>query len=443
MRWLLALIIMVLAVGDTFGFEFGLAPGLSIKNALLYVAFGMLVLQRIVSGRPKGDLVQLQLMFGLLVFYAIASVLFDGLALQLEGYEIIPQMIALKSTLFDHLIFFLTFFYATEKLEDGEFLIKVMAFAIAASSIATIASVNGIAPIVDVQYGNNDDFEGGRIHGVFGHANETGTLLVAMIPMYIALVENASGLFWRLVWLLCLASVAVMLLMTGSRGAMVGLLLGGGIATFLSRRYFSRKRVMFWWISAAIVLVPAAIYFAGSALEMLAARVATQTSGEVGNASSGRTDLWLDGIAALVDSPWTLFTGFGWGMWEHHKFIYESHNTYLWIWFELGLVGLLCFVAVLVGSTVRAAQAAQSTDGRPRAYLVAYVIGASALMVAILFCNLYKPWLYFWPLAAICMRIAVLPKLDAAGRQVERIPRAPPKWATRTPASPGYSARRV
>ena len=58
-------------------------------------------------------------------------------------------------------------------------------------------------------------------------------------------------------------------------------------------------------------------------------------------ASSGRTEIWLNLLATMFASPITFITGFGWDVYWSMPFRFSPHNHYLALWFNLGLVGLV------------------------------------------------------------------------------------------------------
>src|SRR5690606_29926693 len=179
----------------------------------------------------------------------------------------------------------------------------------------TITNAWGLTNIGPMRIGNDDDVEGGRIFGYFGHANETGTLLVTLIPAYIAMAANARGAT-RIAWTAGLLAVAVMLVLTGSRGAMVGLALGGGMAVYAWRRHFDRRRLRQWIVMTTLVMVPLMLVIAWPSIRILIDRITHQAGGDLGDMSSGRTQLWGEAFNAMIDNPWTFITGFGWGGWD-------------------------------------------------------------------------------------------------------------------------------
>lgn len=431
MRTMLLVIVGILAASDILGVDFGLAPGLSVKNAVLYLGFGVLLLQRAVTNTPRLQLVWLQAVFLLLILYAAGSVVLNIIVLEIPGFRLLPQIITLKTQLIDRFIVFLLFFYVARTEADVRTVLAVLLGAIALGCLFTVTNVMGLTSIGTTEYGHENEFEGGRIYGYFGHANETGTLLVTLIPACIMMVESARG--WsRAAWLGAVAAMALMLLMTGSRGSMVGLLVGGGAVLLAYRRHLERKRVQRWVLLTVTVLVPVMLVVGWQFVQMLADRIAIQASGPMGHVSSGRTELWVDALEAMLESPWTALTGFGWGGWDNQNFSYVAHNNYLAYWFDLGLPGLIGLMCLLVGTMLVARRAVVVAQPGARGHLIAFIAGMASLLVALAFLNLYSPWAYIWAYIGLMMRYALIvgprpqPAPAVIGNRSPGAPIAPP-----------------
>ena len=80
MRYLLALLIFFLTTIDVFGWTLSLAPGLSVKNAILYLIMLALAARIVVRGGIRLELPQVHLWFGVLIAYATLTWLAAGLA---------------------------------------------------------------------------------------------------------------------------------------------------------------------------------------------------------------------------------------------------------------------------------------------------------------------------------------------------------------------------
>lgn len=407
MRALLIVIVLVHALGDILGQDFNITMGLSLKNLFMYLAFGLLLMQYAIFRRPELKLLWLQGTFLAITLYAVASVVINIAVLEIPNYTLAPQVISFKTQLFDRFVVFVLFLNLARTEEDVRQVLSVLLGVIALGCALTITNAWGLTSIGPMRIGNDDDVEGGRIFGYFGHANETGTLLVTLIPAYIAMAENARGAT-RLAWIAGLLAVAVMLVLTGSRGAMVGLALGGGMAVYAWRRHFDRRRLRQWIVMTTLVMVPLMLVIAWPSIRILIDRITHQAGGDLGDMSSGRTQLWGEAFNAMIDNPWTFITGFGWGGWDNHNFRYVAHNSYLSYWFDLGLPGLIGLIVVLAGALLVARRVVQAASPQAARLLIAFTISMSVLMVGLVFLNLTKPWPYLWAYIGLMLRLALL-----------------------------------
>jgi O-antigen ligase len=151
--------------------------------------------------------------------------------------------------------------------------------------------------------------------------------------------------------------------------------------------------------------------------------------------SGDRTSIWLQGINRMMDHPLTLLTGFGWDSYSVMGFFFATHNYYLLLWFELGVIGVLSYLAIIRGTILTARSAAEVAPAELRGYLVAFIFGICFVSVAIFFSLLFKPWLYIWAYIGVTMRLAAI--VTANARQAART--APP----RVPKPAGATSRRL
>jgi probable O-glycosylation ligase (exosortase A-associated) len=178
-----------------------------------------------------------------------------------------------------------------------------------------------------------------------GDANALGATLASALPIFLLLSFDRSIRWWRPL----AASGAVLLLvtqvLTGSRGALLGLLAALG---------------WLWWTSRlrlALLFVGLPVLVAGyfALPDQYKQRYASITHNEMDESSQGRIRAWTAGLHMVVDRP--LFgvgihcfgiahaTGFSAG----RKSWLEAHNLYIQVLAELGLVGAVAFFAFLYG----------------------------------------------------------------------------------------------
>jgi O-antigen ligase len=419
LRYLLALLILVFGVSDVMGWSMSLAQGLSVKNAMLYLLMLGLAIRFVVRGGLRLELRSVYLWYGVLIVYAMLTWLTAGIIIQYQSYELLAGAIDLKTNLVDNLILLTLYLYGTRNSREAEFLLKWVLIVVAAANLIAIGNVGGLWSIGTTQVGNEGNLVS-RVYGAFGHANETAALIVCLLPAYVALAMS-SGFFSRVFWALCAVTGVALLILTGSRGGIVALLASAAIGSYLSRRLISFHRAAAFAlpIGAVVIAVVAvvSIKFGDVLTQRMYQLVLDPTA-----SGDDRTSIWMPIVSMMSAHPITLLTGFGWSVYNVMGFQYAAHNQYLMLWFELGVVGVLSWLMIMIQTLVVAKRAADVSQGRTQRYMIAFLYGVSGLLVAVFFGLLFHPWPYIWIYIGVSMRIAVaaLESSRATSSRVER-----------------------
>lgn len=425
MAWLIALMVATLTAGDILGLEMSLAPGLSVKNAFLYLIAFALIFRRALAGGEPVRYVSIHVAFFVLIGYATLSWLATAFVIRYPGYHWLEGAISLKSRMFDPALMLFTALYGLKDIKDVWLVLKCVLGGVALANVATLLDVSGI-----VRFGmrvGDSGGEEGRVFGAFGHANDTGALIVCLLPGMLAATAASHGAR-RLLWLAgALASVMV-LLMTVSRGAFVGLAAGGFIAAILCRKYVPFERFVLLWIGLAVLGLLAALIaslmdpqIAGILSERL---LGTSRSIDITEASSGRTAIWAEALERMMQTPTSFLTGLGWYSYNVMPFRYAPHNYYLGLGFDLGIFAVGLVVTIFARCMLEAYRAVEQAPAALRAQLLAFVFGLMCLAVSIFFADLFKPWAYIWMYVGTILKGALLVQ---EGRATVAAPEAAPE----------------
>src|SRR5262245_59591474 len=124
MRVLFVLLIGALTVSDVFGLEMSLAPGLSVKNAFLYLIVFTMFFRTALSGLPAMRLPSVMIPFILLVGYSMVSWVVTSKVMHYTGYHPFDSLILLKNRMVDPAIMLFAVFYGITRPSDADFLFK-------------------------------------------------------------------------------------------------------------------------------------------------------------------------------------------------------------------------------------------------------------------------------------------------------------------------------
>jgi O-antigen ligase len=405
MRYLLALLIFVLTTIDVFGWTLSLAPGLSVKNAILYLIMLALATRIVVRGGMRLELPQIHLWFGVLIAYATLTWLAVGLAIRYESYTLVSSGIDLKALLLDNAVVFVLYLYGTRTLADAKFLLKCVLLAVAVANAIAIGNVAGLFQIGTTTVGIEGNLAG-RVFGAFGHANETAALIAFLLPAYVAAAFSSVGV-GRFFWALAGAISGTLLIMSGSRGGFTSLAFATIFGSYICRNLISWRRAAILTAILVAVAVPILAFVSVQFGDILTQRV-TELILSPGTSSDERVYIWRPIVDKMMANPITLITGFGWDTYEVMGFTYAVHNHYLWLWFELGIIGLFSYLMVITQLLITARRAAGIASDETARYLVAFIYSIVAISCALLFALLFRPWLYIWICSALAMRMAVI-----------------------------------
>jgi len=376
-----------------------ITTGLSAKNFIIYLIAMFLALRMVIARTSLVAAGPMQVAFLTQIVYAIFTWLIAGLVINYQGYDFIDSGIKLKSGLIDYYIFFLVFLFGVRTAEEGITVIKWILLGAVFANVATILDASGI-----INLGFQERIDG-RTQGALGESNQYAAYIILFIPAMIAAAVASRGLM-RLAWLGGALISAIAMVMTASRGGLVGAAVAIAVGAYLYRHLVSYSRIA-GWVLASLVLFVVVLSFSKYG-GLLTERVFGQTGDiDAVEASSGRTEIWANLFMTMYHVPITFITGFGWDVYWSFAFRFSPHNHYFAQWFNLGLVGLFASAYLLFSAIGRARRASLEADPAVRRQLIAFVIGATGLCAAVFFVELHEPWDYFWMYTGVVMRLAL------------------------------------
>lgn len=399
-QFLLVGLFAMLLADIMLGLKLSLAPGLSLKNAILYMLFMALVLEFLLGDRdPLRELWPLHGAWALLVFYAT----FTWLAIVLlglhRGYNTVSSFIALKSQLADLFLFLLVYLYGPK---DALKSIKVLHWLIALLVFVNFITLIDFFNIPDL--GIIGERRDGRITGPVQEVNQYGAILIVLIPVTVGLMLGSSGVL-KLIYAIGAAMAVILLGLTVSRGSYVGLAVGAIISMYLVRHHVHRQSILRGSIVAVVVIAIAALSVAIVNPEGFLGKF-DFAGADLNDISSGRIDVWRRLLTKMSYWPVSFLTGYGWNAYRSLIGIYgDPHNTYLLYWFNLGLIGLGLYTFIVIWIVRYAVTSLKYISKKLKPLVIGFITGFLAVHVAVFFVAIYTPWLFIWALTGIILRI--------------------------------------
>jgi O-antigen ligase len=207
----------------------------------------------------------------------------------------------------------------------------------------------------------------GRLVGVFSNANYAGMISAFTLPLVVYLYATTAGRL-RIVVLLATAPIALGLLTSQSRGALLAAIVGLVLATMLQvrRRRFSITAIAAGAVLGVAILVVYTIARSGSTAGL------PQSSTDI---SSGRFDLIGLLLGRWLESP---IIGQGYRSTAELTDGIEAHNLLLSILVENGVIGAVLAIGLVVSLVVASrGLSAAATAGAGVAVLVSELTESS------------------------------------------------------------------
>lgn len=402
--------------GDELRLNISLGPGLSSKNLLLYLIFVGIAINTAVTRNRSFDIPSVLIPFMLLIVYALVSWITAAFIIANPDYDVRATFISLKSSLVDQYFTLLIFLFGVIRREEAMWLLGAILWITVLGNVITLIDTFNVPNLGILQ---NPGRKAGRFDGFVGQPNSYGQILVLFLAPTVALYMSRKGKARTFAAIGVVAAVMALVL-SGSRGSWVGLLLGAAFSAFFLRRYLSAQVILkavsiFVIVCAAIVVVTFATGYSDIYLSSF-----EKFEGGANRATSGRATIWKTAILAMFDMPHSFVTGHGFDAYGHSReFRMAAHNVYLRYLYDLGAIGVVLFVAVFARILVVARSALANADEVTRRYMISLTFGLSAFLVSIFFSEYHNSAYLLWAFLGVAMRLAVIASSDTGAQLAE------------------------
>ena len=177
MRFVLATLTFFLTLSSVFEWDPGPAPGVKIKNFILYLLMMGLVLSYATGRKFKIQLPAMNVAFIVLIGYSILSYLAIILFIDYPRYDALTSAFDLKNRGVDYMLFFLVFFYGVKSEKDAVFVLKCLLLSWIVSHAVAVLDAMGFVQIGDIERRGD-----GRVQGAVGESNQYGAFVAFERP---------------------------------------------------------------------------------------------------------------------------------------------------------------------------------------------------------------------------------------------------------------------
>lgn len=349
--FILFVVLSILILTKLFDVSISEKLGLSIKNIGLYLVFIVLMISQM--GR-RSRFVQIPAIVPLVLIFLIAALSIFYAPLFAGGVKVekLSMLSLYKNEVFDPFFLFVFGFMLINRPMMNAKPIELLAISFGVLNIVALSVIiTGVNPFsISVV-----SHEGTRFASYGGLANQGAYALLFFFPLYFYFYEQARSSKARYFFLVMMLTSLIGVGLTGSRG---GYLLTAVLIGFLM---FKTKRYKFFLLLMVIGLVGLISYSTVFGIEFLMSAIgrvvlllgkgeeaeilAKQGITGIDAISAGRTMIWRGIFQVLINDPFAIFIGKGWGTYNAHTLLTEAggsaaHNVFLKMTLELGLLGL-------------------------------------------------------------------------------------------------------
>jgi len=308
---------------------------------------------------------------------------------------------------------FLIFFYGAMHLRNAYWLLRAIVWIAVLGNVVTLIDAFDIPNLGIVEAKVRND----RFVGFIGSANGYGQFLVLFLPATVAVYLTGARRI-RLWAAIGIFSTATALVLSGSRGAYVGLVAGSILAAIFLRNFISTQMI----VRAGVITVFASAFVLTATLFTDYAQVYMESfekfEGGTHIATSGRSTIWSNAIKAMVENPVSFLTGHGFNAYESSRRFYAAtHNTYLNYLYNLGTIGLVLFIAGFAALLFAARSVLLDASTELKPHFIAMIFGLFGFLISIFFSEYHQSSYLLWAYLGVTMRMAMEVR-SAAGAEV-------------------------
>lgn len=383
-------------------YSFGSVKGFSITNLATY----MLFIAWVLSARKYNKFIgrnNLNVPILVFVFIGITSILVKTIHAEVS-VNLIDEVVYFKGWVTPFIIFLIVFNVIEDK-RSCKFALIGLILLLAATLFSTV-----LVGYDWVQLHSVGIFKGGRIAGL-GDPNQYACYLSLFLPLAIGLILFIPSRFVRIFGAILTLVTVIGIILAASRGGVLALLIGLTVYFIIICRWKSPHMIA--GVSLlSICFAVVAFFMAPSELRETAIdRMDPTISRDLYEYTSGRTEIFHNGFMLFLESP---IYGHGqntFGLLNNKRLGMKlsSHNDYLKVLVEQGLMGLIVFCCLFYKVFVCVVRiATKAKNPLDKCIYAGYAAGFFVYLAGMMSVNMYEPQPIFWFYTAVVYKYSLL-----------------------------------
>lgn len=355
--------------------------GLTIQNIVLYCAAAILVAVSASTGRLRSIRIPGVMFLLMIALFVSVSVVYVSYAGAIPVSLLENARIA-KTLIFEPILLYLISFLLVRNPRQGLKYLAIFVAIIGLINILTLmTSVFGLNPLnVGAHY-----LDKGRFAGLAGNPNKTAYVLCIVFAFIYFFMKKTTKRRVKIFYVILLAFIPITIVLTGSRGGVLGLLV---VMIFLAKIWRDQKLLVY--IPSIIGPIVFLLLWMTENEYLIQAvdRFFLLGADDLSTVTSSRTEIWSALFEIYLSGVISMFVGVGFGVVQFIGFGARAHSMYIQVLVEFGAIGLMVWLVGMWRSrrfVIRQRSADPSMEYLRRTILVClYVVAIAWLFTSLI-----------------------------------------------------------
>lgn len=317
--------------------------GLTLPNIVMYLALILLIS----AAASRGQLTRIRVpgfSYLVIILTAVSLSLLYNRLLGTFRLDFIDKVRYAKGFVFEPIVLYTISFLLVRSRSQGLRFLAIFSIVIGILNLLTLVFA---ALHISLLTRNPLYSEAGRFVGFSGNPNKTSYVLCVFVGFQYYFMKYYPAKWLKMLFgFLILCGIGTIML-SGSRGGLVGIVLLWLMLLYIWRDYKLLLVLPAIFLPLFIIVMLAT---GNEAFHAALVRFAEVGSGDANAATAGRSEIWAELFDYYLSSGVGILIGSGFGVAQFFGIGARAHNMYLQMLVEFGALGLLFWLAALIGA---------------------------------------------------------------------------------------------